>query len=139
MSVVKCYTKLLHDDGSQAGCIILLYDGLLHCYPLAWSLSRVKRAIRSTLAAETIAAVESFDATYHLSNFMHEMIFVEKGAKIEMRLFTDNKACIMLCTRLMWSMKSDFSSLFVDHIILVHIMSERYKAFKGLVYLHSWR
>ena len=53
------------------------------------------------IGAETLAAMKSVGGAFLLANFMSEMIFGEKGAKIEIRLFTDNKACIMLCTRLM--------------------------------------
>ena len=82
----------LCDGGSQAGYIIFLYDVDHNCCPIAWSSKRIKRVVRSTLAAETLAAVESLDAAFFVSNLVSEVLFAEKGAKVEMLLFTDNKS-----------------------------------------------
>ena len=78
--------------GSQAGYMIFLYDESFSCCPIAWSSKRIKQVVRSTLAAETLAAIESLDSAFLISNIISEIIFAEKGAKIEMQLFTDNKS-----------------------------------------------
>ena len=82
----------LRDGGSQAGYMIFLYDESFSCCPIAWSSKRIKRVVRSTLAAETLAAIESLDSAFLVSNIISEIIFGEKGAKIEMQLFPDNKS-----------------------------------------------
>eukprot|EP00975_Prorocentrum_lima_P068197 12919318-Prorocentrum_lima.AAC.1 len=54
--------------GSQQGCIILLGDQSMVfneatcCTPMAWSLTRIHRVVRSTLAAEAAAMATSYDA-----------------------------------------------------------------------------
>ena len=54
----------LKDGGSQGGFIIFLYNGLQNCCPIAWSSKHIKCVVCSTLAAETLAGVESLDTAY---------------------------------------------------------------------------
>ena len=72
--------------------MIFLCDESFSCCPIAWSSKRIKWVVRSTLAAETLAAIERLDSALLISNIISEIIFAEKGAKIEMQLFTDNKS-----------------------------------------------
>ena len=65
--------------GIQDGYMIFLYDKSFNCCPIAWSSKRW--VVRSTLAAETLAAVESLDSAFLISNIISEMIFAEKGQK----------------------------------------------------------
>ena len=43
----------LRDGSSQGGHIIFLYDKYKNCSPIGWSSKKIKRVVRSTLAAET--------------------------------------------------------------------------------------
>ena len=45
----------LPDGGSQEGYIVLLTDHAGKCSLISWSSNRIRRVVRSTLAAETLA------------------------------------------------------------------------------------
>ena len=82
----------LKDGGSQGGFIIFLCDGLQNCCPIAWSSKCIKCVVCSTLAAETLAGVESLDTAFLLSSIIGEILGNKKEKGIEMNLFTDNKS-----------------------------------------------
>ena len=81
------YANLV-DGGSQGGHIIFLSDAYDRCVPIAWSSKRLKRVARSTLSAETQAAVEALDAAYLLRKFIAELLSYDP----QVTLFTDNKS-----------------------------------------------
>ena len=80
----------LTDGGSQGGFILFLYDKTSTCSPIAWASKKVKRITRSTLGAETLAAVDALDCAYLVSNILAEFLGEEKTREIDM--FTDNKS-----------------------------------------------
>ena len=80
----------LPDGKSQGGHIIFLKDCEGNCSPISWSSRRLKRVARSTLSAETIAAVEAVDSAYMVSNMFAE-IFSEPTSR-EIEIYTDNKS-----------------------------------------------
>ena len=90
--VVFCDARYanLTDGGSQGGHIIFLCDSFGRCCPVSWCSRRIKRVARSTLSAETQAAVEALDAAYMLKRFISELL----GIDPDVELFTDNKSMI---------------------------------------------
>ena len=78
----------LRDGGSQGGSIVFLTDGNAAA-PISWSSHRIKRVARSTLCAETLAAVEALDSAYMISKLGGEL-FDRDALQIE--LYTDNKS-----------------------------------------------
>ena len=84
----------LKDGGSQGGFIIFSYD-FQNCCPIAWSSKCIKHVVCSTLAAETLAGVESLDTAFLLSSIAGEILCNKKDKGIEMNLFTDNKSFFM--------------------------------------------
>ena len=78
----------LRDGGSQAGSLIFLFDGET-AVPVSWSSHRLKRVARSTLCAETLAAVEALDSAYLISAVGAEVFGKQK---LEVDLYTDNKS-----------------------------------------------
>ena len=58
----------LPNGGSQRGHIIFLIDFHNKCCPLIWNPSKVKRVVRSTLAAETLALNEGCETALHLEH-----------------------------------------------------------------------
>ena len=77
----------LRDGGSQGGSIVFLYDGE-KAVPISWCSHRLKRVARSTLCAETLAAVEALDGAYLLSAIGTEIL----GRDLDINLYTDNKS-----------------------------------------------
>lgn len=57
------------------------------CGPIVWKSNTIKRVVRSTLAAETCAAVEGLDAAFFISQIVREMI----GTPSPILAFTDNR------------------------------------------------
>ena len=76
--------------GSQEGFIIVLADINLNCCPLDWGSKRIKRVVKSTLAAETLAAQDGVDRAYLLSTILKELI--GRTIAIQTILFTDSKS-----------------------------------------------
>ena len=68
---LKTYTDAslnnLPNGGSQGGTITFLCDSFNRCCPLSWSSTKIKRVVRSTLAAETLALVEGSETAMYLS------------------------------------------------------------------------
>ena len=86
------FANLKDRRGSEGGCIIFLCDGLQNCCPIAWLSKQIKRIVHSTLAAQTLAGVESFDTAFLLSSIIGEILCNKKDNGIEMNLFKDNKS-----------------------------------------------
>ena len=64
----------LTDGGSQGALITFLYDKNGSCAPISWSSNRIKRVVRSTLAAETLAFTEGADSAYFVANLLEEIM-----------------------------------------------------------------
>ena len=78
----------LPNGGSQGGYIIFLCDKYGRCSPISWCSRRIKRVARSTLSAETQAAVEALDAAYLMKKFIGTIL--DRSLKVTLR--TDNKS-----------------------------------------------
>ena len=80
------------NGGSQGGFIIFLSDETNSVTPLSWSSKRLKRVVRSTMAAETLALLQAVDGAIYLRQFISEVLFNELSAKsIPIYCFVDNK------------------------------------------------
>ena len=65
----------MHDDGNSA--------------PLSWASKKARRVARSTLTAETLAAVEAIDAAQVSKKILEEVLIREIPA---INLYVDNKS-----------------------------------------------
>ena len=63
----------LPDGGSQGGYIILMVDSDGLCSPIEWQSTRIRRVVRSTLAAETLAMADALDAAILIEGMWKEM------------------------------------------------------------------
>ena len=77
----------LSDGKSVGGYVIFFEDGDGNCCPLLWKSNTVKRVVRSTLAAETCAAVDGLNAAFFLSQMIQEILMTLP----KITAFTDNK------------------------------------------------
>ena len=84
----------LPDGGSQGGYIVFLSDGI-NSAPIRWHSGRIKRSVRSTLAAETVALADGCDATYNTLNLLKNMINI--SYKIDCHIYTDNESLFKTC------------------------------------------
>merc|ERR1712090_15945 len=74
---------------SQMGYIIFLHDKIGKSVPLSWASKKIKRVARSTLTAETLAAVEALDAAVVLKGAVEEVMDCSLPP---VRLIVDNKS-----------------------------------------------
>ena len=81
------------DDGvsSVGGHVVFLLDDALNCCTLSWQGNKIKRVVRSTLAAETLSLVEGLeDAIYHRQLILEMMGNVD--AQLAIDAVVDNKS-----------------------------------------------
>ena len=80
----------LPDGGSQGGNIIFLTDGVKSA-PLQWTSQKLKRVVRSTLAAEALALLAACDSAIYLKTLVESTPKISKIPTI--KCIIDNKSC----------------------------------------------
>ena len=71
----------LPNGGSQAGQIIFLTDDKSNTCPLYWNSSKIKRVVRSTIAAETLSLSEGCDVAMYVNRLVSELLFHDGTVK----------------------------------------------------------
>ena len=64
----------LQNAGSQGGHIVFLADDKNKCAPIEWKSNRIKRVVRSALAAESLACADCVDTVVYWSGAMSEIL-----------------------------------------------------------------
>lgn len=97
---LECYSDAsfanLADSGSQGGFVICLRDGSRKRCPLMWQSRRVRRVVKSTLAAETLALLDCAEAAVYLATVLRQMYSsgdVER-LKIPVYCYSDNRSLV---------------------------------------------
>ena len=87
--------------GSTGAYIVWLMDNTGQCCPIAWNAHKIKRVVRSTLAAETLGLEEGLEASYYYREMMASILGV-KPRTVMIEAYVDNKSIIeaILSTRL---------------------------------------
>ena len=68
----------LADGGSQRGYIVFLTDPETNvCHMLSWSSKRIRRVVKSTLAAKTLALQDGLDDAFYIME-LYQFILVEQ-------------------------------------------------------------
>ena len=78
--------------GSQGGHIIFLSDSYNNSCPIAWRSTKIKRVVKSTLAAETLAFVDGAEQAILMSHLISEIIYNKKKSHLTIECRTDNKS-----------------------------------------------
>ena len=85
------HANLPNGVSSAGGFIIFLADNKGNVWLLYWESRKIRRVVKSTLAAETLAAANAIDNAYYLGEILSEILFkYEKDIPIE--LYVDNKS-----------------------------------------------
>ena len=79
----------LSKGGSQGAHIVFLCDNTNSC-PLQWCSNRIKRVVRSTLAAETLAFIDGSETGIYLSELFTEIYCLK--SRLNIKGITDNKS-----------------------------------------------
>ena len=87
--------------GSTGAYIVWLMDNTGQCCPIAWNAHKIKRVVRSTLAAETLGLEEGLEASYYYREMLASILGV-KPRSVMIEAYVDNKSIIeaILSTRL---------------------------------------
>ena len=83
----------LADGGSQGGYLIFLANANGDCCLLSWESKRIRRIVRSALAAECLAMPECLDAAIYISLLYKELMYGNVNSKTpEIEIVTDSKS-----------------------------------------------
>ena len=94
---IECYCDAsfgnLQNGGSQGGFVIFLTDDLGNKCPLLWQSKRIRRVVKSTFAAETLALVDAAEASIYLARMLSEVAAIQSES-IAVRCFVDNRSLV---------------------------------------------
>ena len=109
----------LKGDGSQGAIIAFLKDERGERCPLYWHTRKLRRVVKSTLAAETMALLEGAETGLYLGKILEEVL----GLKIiTVSCITDNKS---LVESLYSTKKVEDKRLRIDMAVLVQMMERK--------------
>ena len=74
----------LKDNSSQSGYIIFLYKNNKSFSPIAWESRKIKRVVKSILAAETLALEQAQEACFMIKSFICEIMNRQVSEKSSM-------------------------------------------------------
>ena len=81
----------LSDGGSQGGHIIFLVGSKKKYFPLSWQSRRIRRLVKSTQAAETLALVDLAEACFYYRKFILDLLGIPDIVQnIQITCKTDN-------------------------------------------------
>ena len=83
------HANLSDGVSSAGGFIVFLVNGENQCCPLAWGSKKIRRVVKSTLAAESLAMVEAVDVCYYLAHILSEILFMNTK-KVPIECYVDN-------------------------------------------------
>jgi len=91
---VECYSDAsygnLDDGGSQGGYLIFLTDGESRRALISWQSKRIRRVVKSTLAAESLALLDAAQAGVYITHMIKEIL----GVQPVIRCYVDNKSLV---------------------------------------------
>lgn len=87
--------------GSTGAFIIWVMDKTGHCCPIAWNAHKIKRVVRSTLAAEMLSLEEGLEASVYYRQMLEDILGI-KSKSVHTEAYVENKSVIeaILSTRL---------------------------------------
>ena len=80
----------LHNGSSQGGHVVFICDEVDNSVPIAWNSNKLKRVVRSTLAAETLALTDGADTAFSISKLTQEILSIETN--ITSTCYTDSNS-----------------------------------------------
>ena len=79
--------------GSTGAYIVWMMDKTGNCCPIAWNAHKIKRVVRSTLAAEMLSLEESLEAGFYYRQMLEEILGLDFKT-INIEAYVDNKSVI---------------------------------------------
>lgn len=76
--------------GSTGANVLRIKDRNRNCYPIAWQTNKIKRVVRSTIAAETLSLQEGLESAAFYKKLLEGII----GHQLAVEAYIDNKSVI---------------------------------------------
>ena len=93
--IIECFSDAsfgnLSDGGSQGGFVIFLKDKKKRRCPIYWQSRKLRRVVKSTLSAETLALVECAEAASYLGKIIRDIV---KCHDLAVQCFVDNRSLV---------------------------------------------
>ena len=87
------YANLSDGVSSAEGYVILMIGSNGKCCPIAWTSRKIRRVVKSTIAAETLAMVDGLDMTLYLVATLQEVLgYPVNSDSIPINCYIDNKS-----------------------------------------------
>ena len=85
----------LNDNGvsSMAAHVLFLVNGKGQCCALAWHAGKVKRVVRSTIAAEALSLQEGLEDAFYVRQHIEDLLSI-KSKTLPVVAFVDNKSVV---------------------------------------------
>ena len=91
-----CYSNAslanLKDAGSQGSFIIFIIGSNKKYVPLKWQSRKIKRVVKSTLAAETMALLEGTECCFLIKSTLLRILGLSNDTNLRIKAITDNKS-----------------------------------------------
>ena len=82
----------LPDGGSQGAYLAFLADSKRNANIISWQSKRLKRMVRSSLAAETLEMCEAIDGGLYVSALYCEIVYGKSSTRLPIEVVTDNQS-----------------------------------------------
>ena len=92
---IECYTDAafanLPGGGSQGAFVLFLMDSAGKRCPIMWQTRKLRRVVKSTLSAETMALLEGAEAAVYVANIIGSIIL---RPSLKVNCYVDNKSLV---------------------------------------------
>ena len=100
LGAVECWSLYVYTDASHAnlpdgvssamGCLVFVVGRGGDCCPVSWRANKIKRVVRSTLAAETMALQEGLEEGMYIQSLIKELHRID----VPITAYVDNKSLV---------------------------------------------
>ena len=90
------FANLPDGTSSTGGRVVFLSGEGDKCCPISWSSTKIKRVVRSTLAAETLSLADGSEGVFVIGCLLTELIYgkSDQQNRIPIKSFVDNKSLV---------------------------------------------
>ena len=90
------FANLPDGTSSTGGRVVFLSGEGDKCCPISWSSTKIKRVVRSTLAAETLSLADGCEGVFVIGCLLTELIYgkSDQQNRIPIQSFVDNKSLV---------------------------------------------
>ncbi|XP_057302644.1 uncharacterized protein LOC130636814 [Hydractinia symbiolongicarpus] len=88
------YANLPDGVSSAGGSIVIVVAEDGKCFPISWCSKKIKRVVKSTIAAEALSLVNGIDNAYYIGCLMSQILFSQRTNEncIPITAYIDNKS-----------------------------------------------